>query len=213
LERVGAKIGRWILFSYVSKMICKNDVRFPLNSAGNNGWLPKHIMIFLLRNIRSSWPFCSEFILKTCTFGARIAQSVYRLATGWTVGGSNPGRGRDFSHTSRPALGAHPASCTMGTGSFPGVKRPVRGADHPPLLAQRSRECRAIPLPLCAFESVTGYLYLYMDFGSFSPQCVRHPHYPLAVSRSMWLFFLKCDIINSKFYQNFRLYRYIYIYI
>jgi hypothetical protein len=28
--------------------------------------------------------------------------------------------------------GAHPASCTMGTGSFPGVKRLGRGADHPP---------------------------------------------------------------------------------
>jgi hypothetical protein len=27
---------------------------------------------------------------------------------------------------------AHPASCTIGTGSFPGVKRPGRGADHPP---------------------------------------------------------------------------------
>jgi hypothetical protein len=28
--------------------------------------------------------------------------------------------------------GAHPASYTMGTGSFPGVKRPGRGIDHPP---------------------------------------------------------------------------------
>jgi hypothetical protein len=27
---------------------------------------------------------------------------------------------------------AHPASCTMGTGSFPGVKQPGRGIDHPP---------------------------------------------------------------------------------
>ena len=27
---------------------------------------------------------------------------------------------------------AHPASYTMGTGSFPGVKRPVRGVDYPP---------------------------------------------------------------------------------
>jgi hypothetical protein len=27
--------------------------------------------------------------------------------------------------------GAHPASCTMGTGFFPGVKQPGRGADHP----------------------------------------------------------------------------------
>jgi hypothetical protein len=26
---------------------------------------------------------------------------------------------------------AYPASCTMGTGSFPGVKRPGRGVDHP----------------------------------------------------------------------------------
>ena len=28
--------------------------------------------------------------------------------------------------------GAHPAFYTMGTGSFPGVKRPGRGVDHPP---------------------------------------------------------------------------------
>jgi hypothetical protein len=27
---------------------------------------------------------------------------------------------------------AHPASCRMGAVSFPGVKRTVRGADHPP---------------------------------------------------------------------------------
>jgi hypothetical protein len=27
---------------------------------------------------------------------------------------------------------AHPASCTMSTGYSPGVKRPGRGADHPP---------------------------------------------------------------------------------
>ena len=32
---------------------------------------------------------------------------------------------------------AHPASCTMGTGSFPGVKRPGRGADpHPTFSAE-----------------------------------------------------------------------------
>jgi hypothetical protein len=28
--------------------------------------------------------------------------------------------------------GAHPASYIMGAGSFPGVKRPGRGVDHPP---------------------------------------------------------------------------------
>ena len=30
--------------------------------------------------------------------------------------------GRDFPHLSRKGPGAHPASCTMGTGFFPGVK-------------------------------------------------------------------------------------------
>jgi hypothetical protein len=29
-------------------------------------------------------------------------------------------------------VGAHSASCTMGTESFPGVERPGRGADHSP---------------------------------------------------------------------------------
>jgi hypothetical protein len=40
--------------------------------------------------------------------------------------------GRDFPHPFRPALGAHPASYTIGTGSFPGVKQPGRVGDHPP---------------------------------------------------------------------------------
>jgi hypothetical protein len=31
-------------------------------------------------------------------------------------------------------------SCTMGTGSFPGVKRPGRGADHPPPSKRRGHE-------------------------------------------------------------------------
>jgi hypothetical protein len=41
--------------------------------------------------------------------------------------------GRDFLHLSRPALGAHPASCAMGTGSFPGVEsgRGVTLTPHP----------------------------------------------------------------------------------
>jgi hypothetical protein len=36
-----------------------------------------------------------------------------------------------FAHI-QTGPGAHPASCTIGTGSFPGVKRPRRGADHLP---------------------------------------------------------------------------------
>jgi hypothetical protein len=54
-----------------------------------------------------------------------------RLATGWTVRGSNPGRGEIF-RTCPDRPWGHPASYTMGTGSFLGVKRPGRGFDHPP---------------------------------------------------------------------------------
>jgi len=55
--------------------------------------------------------------------------------------------GRDFPpvHT---GPGAHPASCKMGTGSFPGVKcgRGVLLTTHP-LLVPQSWNSRAIPLP------------------------------------------------------------------
>jgi hypothetical protein len=37
-----------------------------------------------------------------------------------------------FSAPVQTGPGAHPTSYTMGTGSFPGVKRPERGVDHPP---------------------------------------------------------------------------------
>jgi hypothetical protein len=42
-----------------------------------------------------------------------------------------PVEARFFAHV-QTGPGAHPATCTMGTGSFPGVKRPGRDADHPP---------------------------------------------------------------------------------
>jgi len=37
-----------------------------------------------------------------------------------------------FSAPVQTGPGAHPVPYTMGTGSFPGVKRPGRGVDHPP---------------------------------------------------------------------------------
>jgi hypothetical protein len=54
---------------------------------------------------------------------------------------------RDFSHV-QTGPGAHPASCTMDTGSFPGVKcgRGVLLTTHP-LLVPRSWKSRAIPVP------------------------------------------------------------------
>jgi len=40
--------------------------------------------------------------------------------------------GGRFSAPFQIGPGAHPASYTMGTGSFPGVKQPRHGVDHPP---------------------------------------------------------------------------------
>ena len=61
--------------------------------------------------------------------------------------GSNPGGDRDFPPVQTGAE-AHPASCKMGTGSFPGVRcgRGVLMTTHP-LLVPQSWKSRAIPLP------------------------------------------------------------------
>jgi len=82
---------------------------------------------------------------------------------------------RDFPHTSRPALGpTYPASYAMGTGSFPDIKRPGRGVDHPPHLAPRLKKEYSytstppngpswpvigwtLPLPLPSSHRSTGY--------------------------------------------------------
>ena len=45
-----------------------------------------------------------------------------------------------FYAPARTGPGPHPVSYTMGTGSFPGVKRPGRGVGHPPYLASRLKK-------------------------------------------------------------------------
>jgi len=45
-----------------------------------------------------------------------------------------------FSAPVQNGPGAHPASCIMGTGSFPGVKWPGHGVDHPPHLVPRLKK-------------------------------------------------------------------------
>jgi hypothetical protein len=67
---------------------------------------------------------------------------------------------RFFAHV-QTGRGAHPASCTLGTGSFPGVKRPGRGVDHPPPSSAEVRKeypphlglraCYGVPLPTSYF--------------------------------------------------------------
>ena len=48
--------------------------------------------------------------------------------------------GARFSPPLQPGSEVNPASYTMDTGSFPGVKRPGRGVDHPPHLTPEVKE-------------------------------------------------------------------------
>ena len=48
--------------------------------------------------------------------------------------------GEDIPHLSRPTLETTQSTCTMGSGSFPEVKRPGRGADHPPSSSAEVKE-------------------------------------------------------------------------
>jgi hypothetical protein len=75
-----------------------------------------------------------------------VAQSVQCLATDWTAGVRSLTEAEDFSSNLcvQTGSGAHPASCTVGTGgSFPGVKRGrgVMLTTHP-LLVPRLRNER-----------------------------------------------------------------------
>ena len=66
-----------------------------------------------------------------------MAQSVQRLATGW---GDRIPMGAKFSAPVQTGPEAHPASCTMDTGSFPGVRCGFGVTLTPhPLLVQSSK--------------------------------------------------------------------------
>jgi hypothetical protein len=61
--------------------------------------------------------------------GAGAAQSVQCLTTGWKTGVRSPAEDFSSSFYVQTGSGAHPASCTMGTG---GKARLGRDADHSP---------------------------------------------------------------------------------
>jgi hypothetical protein len=103
----------------------------------------------------------------------------------------NPSGGRDFQHQTGP--GAYPASCTMGTGSFPGVKRPGRGVDHPPPSSAEVKERVelylyspsgpswpvlgwTLPLPLPLPFTPTSFHAAHGDF-TFTPTCNQSRHW------------------------------------
>ena len=87
--------------------------------------------------------------------------------------------GRDFSAPVQTGRGSHPASYTMGPGSFPGVKRPRRGVDHPSLSSAEVKE-GAIPLlPLWVFVACSR-----MNF-TFTFTCTRLSSITLAIATAL----------------------------
>jgi len=56
--------------------------------------------------------------------------------------------GARFSAFLLTSPGAHPASFTMATGSFPGIQLPGRGVDHPPPSSDEVKE--RVELCLCS---------------------------------------------------------------
>jgi len=71
--------------------------------------------------------------------------------------------GARFSAPVQTGPGAYSASYTMGTGTFPGVKRPGRGVNHPPQSGTEVKdrvEFTSIP-HLCLQGRLLGEFYLY----------------------------------------------------
>jgi hypothetical protein len=118
---------------------------------------------------KSNISFTDIHVTHTLSYFLLILSSTYSgpgssvgIATDYGLDGSGIESrwGRDFSHTSRPALGQTLFSCTTGTGSFPGVKRPGRGADHPhpPSAEVENKYLYSPSRPLVACYRVDHYL-------------------------------------------------------
>jgi hypothetical protein len=115
--------------------------------------------------------------------------SVVGIATGYGLDGSGIEFrwGRDFPHLSRRPW-AHPASCKISTGFFPGVKsgRGVTLTPHP-LLVPWSWKSKAIHLlSLCGVRPVqslsacttVNFTFTYLTLGMIchTLECVNHGH-------------------------------------
>jgi hypothetical protein len=135
-----------LIFEYFSKICWENSSLIKIGEE----WRVLHIKT----NIHF-WSYLAQFYNKNKVYiyiyiysGGR--DSSVGIVTGYGLDGSaiESRWGAGFFAHVHTGPRAHPASCIMGTGSFPRVKRPGRGADHPPPSSvPRSGKSRAIPLP------------------------------------------------------------------
>jgi hypothetical protein len=119
----------------------------------NNGNQTTHQIVSLVRTVLSQNYFTFQQRIyqpeQGISMGSPISSIIVGIVTDYGPDGPRIEArwGRDFLHLVQTGPGAHPASCTTGNGTFPGVKcgRGVTLTIHP-LLVLRSRKSRAIPL-------------------------------------------------------------------
>ena len=108
------------------------------------------------RDVNLQQHHCENLKTCTCTFFSHGPgwHSRYSdmLQAGWP--GDRILVGVRFSVPLQTGPKAHPAPYTMGTGSFPGVKHPGRGTDHPPYSTEAKERAE---------------LHLYSPFGPLWP--------------------------------------------
>ena len=102
----------------------KLSLIFFLHGGSTRAEIPSWILLLICQY---KWHYIPEEWIVHIPVLIRIK---FYSVTEWTVQESNLGGGR-FSATVQTGHGAHPASYTMGTGSFPGIKRPGPSVDHP----------------------------------------------------------------------------------
>jgi hypothetical protein len=80
------------------------------------------------------------YVFRAINFRNVGRDSSVGIATGWTVRGSNPGGGEIFLTRPDRPWGSPSLLYNRYRVSFPGVKRPGRGVNHPPNLTPRLKK-------------------------------------------------------------------------
>ena len=87
--------------------------------------------------------------------------------------------GARFSAPIQTGPAAYPASCTMGTGSFPGVRQLGRGADHPPSGPSWPVLGRTLPLYAKSEQIIQksrGHLKFHVPEGQYKAMSILKTH-------------------------------------